>query len=81
MPINRSIGGLRQLAAEGGLEDFKPRHSLERRGGMEDSNPAHTASAAEVRTVSELREGGRAERTPAGAEMRTHELNTLLNAK
>jgi hypothetical protein len=40
MPINRSIGGPRQLAAEGGLEDFKPRHSLERRGGMEDSNPA-----------------------------------------
>lgn len=30
-----------QLAAEGGLEDFKPRHSLERREGMmEDSNPA-----------------------------------------
>jgi hypothetical protein len=81
MPINRSIRGLRQLAAEGGLEDFKPRHSLERRGGMEDSNRPHTASAAEVRTVSELREGGRVDRTPAEAEIRAHELSTLLNAK
>jgi hypothetical protein len=40
MPVNRSIGGPRQLAAEGGLEDFKPRHSLEPRGGTEESNPA-----------------------------------------
>jgi hypothetical protein len=37
MPIDR---GPRQLAAEGGLEDFKPKHSSERQGGMEDSNPA-----------------------------------------
>jgi hypothetical protein len=35
-----------------------------------------TASAAQVRTVSELREGGRVDRTPARAEIWTHELST-----
>jgi hypothetical protein len=76
MPINRSIGARGSSPRRVAWRISSPDIPSSAGEGWKTRTRPHTASAAEVRTVSELREGGKVERTPAEAEMWTHELST-----
>lgn len=81
-PVSTQAGGCPSIGARGSSPRrvawriSSPNIPPSAREGWKTRTRPHTASAAEVGTVSELREGGRVDRTPAGAEMRARELTT-----